>query len=189
MSSDVCKHCTHAACLDVCPTGSLFRTEFGTVVVQEDICNGCGYCVPACPFGVIERRTGDAGTKNVGIAQKCTLCYDRLGAGQTPACAQACPTQSIQFGDLDELRERARTRVETLREQGVADARLYGEDPEDGIGGAGAMFLLLDDPEVYGLPPDPVVCTDKLPEMWAAMGVAAGALVATVVGAFLGGRR
>ncbi|HEX4729361.1 MAG TPA: 4Fe-4S dicluster domain-containing protein, partial [Jatrophihabitans sp.] len=102
MSSDVCKHCTHAACLDVCPTGSLFRTEFGTVVVQDDICNGCGYCVPACPFGVIERRTGDDNTKNVGIAQKCTLCYDRLGAGHQPACAQACPTESIQFGDLDE---------------------------------------------------------------------------------------
>ena len=110
MSSDVCKHCTHAACLDVCPTGSLFRTEFGTVVVQDDICNGCGYCVPACPYGVIERRHGPEGAKNVGIAQKCTLCYDRLGAGQTPACAQACPTESIQFGDLDELRERADAR-------------------------------------------------------------------------------
>ena len=95
MSSDVCKHCTHAACLDVCPTGALFRTEFGTVVVQEDVCNGCGYCVPACPFGVIDRRIGEQGTKNVGIAQKCTLCYDRLGAGRTPACAQACPTESI----------------------------------------------------------------------------------------------
>jgi formate dehydrogenase iron-sulfur subunit len=188
MSSDVCKHCTHAACLDVCPTGSLFRTEFGTVVVQEDICNGCGYCVPACPFGVIERRTGDAGTKNVGIAQKCTLCYDRLGAGQTPACAQACPTQSIQFGDLDELRERARTRVETLREQGIADARLYGEDPEDGIGGAGAMFLLLDDPEVYGLPPDPVVTTRDLPQMWRRAGLAAAALLAGAAVSFLGGR-
>ena len=121
MSSDVCKHCTNAACLDVCPTGALFRTEFGTVVVQEDICNGCGYCVPACPFGVIDRRIGDKNaprvpaeaiasrsSTRVGIAQKCTLCYDRLGNDQMPACAQACPTQSIQFGDVDELRERAR---------------------------------------------------------------------------------
>ena len=109
MSSDVCKHCTHAACLDVCPTGSLFRTEFGTVVVQDDICNGCGYCVPACPFGVIEQRQGD------GRAWKCTMCYDRLQVGMEPACAKACPTESIQFGALDELRERAGRRVEELR--------------------------------------------------------------------------
>ncbi len=112
MSSDVCKHCTQAGCLDVCPTGALFRTEFGTVVVQEDICNGCGYCVPACPFGVIDRREED------GRAWKCTLCYDRLKHDQTPACAQACPTQSIQFGPLDELRERAVDRVEELHERG-----------------------------------------------------------------------
>ena len=101
MTSNVCKHCTHAACLDVCPTGALFRTEFGTVVVQEDICNGCGYCIPACPYGVIDQRKDD------GRAWKCTLCYDRIGDGLTPACAQACPTESIQYGELDELRERA----------------------------------------------------------------------------------
>ena len=94
MASDVCKHCTDAACLEVCPTGALFRTEFGTVVVQEDVCNGCGYCVSACPFGVIERREDD------GRAWKCTLCYDRLKDDMEPACAHACPTDSIQFGDL-----------------------------------------------------------------------------------------
>ena len=189
MSSDVCKHCTQAGCLDVCPTGSLFRTEFGTVVVQDDICNGCGYCVPACPFGVIDRRTGPEGTKNVGIAQKCTLCYDRLGAGATPACAQACPTESIQFGDLDELRERARARVEALHERGVTDARLYLDDPSDGIGGAGAVFLLLDEPEVYGFPPDPVVTTRDLPAMWKQAAVAAAGLLAGAAASFLGGRR
>ncbi|HWF22905.1 MAG TPA: 4Fe-4S dicluster domain-containing protein [Acidimicrobiales bacterium] len=189
MSSDVCKHCTSAACLDVCPTGSLFRTEFGTVVVQEEICNGCGYCVPACPFGVIDRRVGEKGvTKNDGIAQKCTLCYDRLGEGMTPACAQACPTQSIQFGDVEELRERAAERVEGLRAAGVDSARLYGHDPADGIGGAGAMFLLLDQPEVYGLPPDPVVTTRDLPAMWRHAGLAAGALLAGAVAAFVRSR-
>ncbi|MFE2599396.1 4Fe-4S dicluster domain-containing protein [Streptomyces sp. NPDC059396] len=160
MSSDVCKHCTHAACLDVCPTGSLFRTEFGTVVVQEDICNGCGYCVPACPYGVIEQRPSD------GRAFKCTMCYDRLGAGQEPACAKACPTESIQFGVLDELRERAARRVGRLHAAGVTEARLYGHEPDDGVGGDGAFFLLLDRPEVYGLPPDPVVTTRDLPTMW-----------------------
>ena len=189
MESDVCKHCTHAACLDVCPTGSLFRTEFGTVVVQDEICNGCGYCVPACPFGVIDRRIGDKNTtKNVGIAQKCTLCYDRLGAGHEPACAQACPTKSIQFGDLDELRERAAARVETLHDNGYPEARLYLEDPDDGIGGGGAFFLLLDEPEVYGLPPDPVVTTRDLPAMWRRAGVAAVGLLAAAAAAFASGR-
>jgi len=181
MSSDVCKHCTEAACLDVCPTGSLFRTEFDTVVVQEDICNGCGYCIPACPYGVIDQREGD------GRAWKCTLCYDRLGVGMEPACAQACPTDSIQFGPLDELRERAARRVEVLHERGVADARLYGESPDDGVGGAGAFFLLLDDPEVYGMPPDPVVTSRDLPAMWRRAGVAAVAMAGAAVIAFLGG--
>ncbi|MBA2639009.1 MAG: 4Fe-4S dicluster domain-containing protein [Nocardioidaceae bacterium] len=189
MSSDVCKHCTHAACLDVCPTGSLFRTEFGTVVVQPDICNGCGYCVPACPYGVIERRQGDSGKKNVGIAQKCTLCYDRLDSGQRPACAQACPTESIQFGDVDELRERANARVEKLHEAGVMDARLYGNDPNDGVGGAGAFFLLLDEPEVYGFPPDPVVTTRDLPQMYARAVGAAVALFAGAALSFMGSRK
>ncbi len=183
MSSDVCKHCTHAACLDVCPTGSLFRTEFGTVVVQEDICNGCGYCVPACPYGVIDIREGD------GRAFKCTLCYDRIGAGMTPACAQACPTESIQYGEVSELRLKARHRLGELKDQGVDGARLYGADPEDGVGGDGAFFLLLDEPEVYGLPPDPVVTTRDLPSMWRHVGAAAVGLVGLGVASFLGGRR
>ncbi|MET7762669.1 4Fe-4S dicluster domain-containing protein [Streptomyces sp. NPDC005393] len=178
MASDVCKHCTHAACLDVCPTGSLFRTEFGTVVVQEDICNGCGYCVPACPYGVIDQRPED------GRVFKCTLCYDRLGAGQEPACAKACPTESIQFGPLEELREHAAARVEELHRVGVSDARLYGHDPEDGVGGDGAFFLLLDEPEVYGLPPDPVVTTRDLPSMWRHAGAAALTLLGGVAVVF-----
>ena len=182
MSSDVCKHCTHAACLDVCPTGSLFRTEFGTVVVQEDICNGCGYCIPACPYGVIDQRKAD------GRAWKCTLCYDRLGVGMEPACAKACPTDSIQFGPLDELRRRAGRRVDQLRAAGVADARLYGHDPEDGVGGDGAFFLLLDEPEVYGLPPDPIVTTRDLAATWKHVGAAAAALLVGVASTFLGRR-
>jgi formate dehydrogenase iron-sulfur subunit len=182
MASDVCKHCTHAGCLDVCPTGALFRTEFGTVVVQQDICNGCGYCVSACPYGVIERREED------GRAWKCTMCYDRLHDGLEPACAKACPTDSIQFGPLDELRERAADRVDQLRSSGVPEARLYGEDPADGVGGDGAFFLLLDEPEVYGLPPDPVVPTRDLARIYGFAAAAAGALVAAAVSVFAGGR-
>ncbi len=120
MMSDVCKHCKNAACLDACPTGALFRTEFDTVVVQQDICNGCGYCVPACPFGVVELSRID------GKAHKCTLCYDRLKGGLEPACAKACPTNAIQFGEVSELQQRARKRVENLHAVGVEDAYLYG---------------------------------------------------------------
>ena len=182
MASDVCKHCTEAACLDVCPTGALLRTEFGTVVVQNDICNGCGYCVSACPFGVIARREDD------GRAFKCTLCYDRISHDLTPACAKACPTESIQFGELDQLRDRAAARVEALHAAGVTDARLYGEDPGDGVGGFGAFFLLLDEPEVYGLPPDPVATTRDLPDMWKHAAIAAAGLLAGLVSVFAGRR-
>jgi len=178
MSSDVCKHCTSAACLQVCPTGALVRTEFGTVVVQDDVCNGCGYCVPACPFGVIDQRRGD------GRVWKCTMCYDRLRGGLEPACATACPTKSIQFGPLDDLRTRAAARVDTLQAAGVSEARLYGADPDDGVDGMGAFFLLLDDPEVYGLPPDPVVTTRDLPSMWRSAAAAAATLAVGVVAAF-----
>ena len=183
MASDVCKHCTHAACLDVCPTGALIRTEFGTVVVQDDVCNGCGYCVPACPYGVIGK------SETTGGAAKCTLCYDRLGHGLEPACAKACPTKSIQFGDVDELRARASARVEELHAAGETKARLYGHDPDDGVGGDGAFFLLLDEPEVYGLPPDPVVTTRDLPSMWRHAAAAAATVAVTVVAAFWGRRR
>jgi formate dehydrogenase iron-sulfur subunit len=182
MASDVCKHCTHAACLDVCPTGALIRTEVGTVLVQQDVCNGCGYCVSACPYGVIEKRADD------GRAFKCTLCYDRTGAGLMPACATACPTESIQYGPLDELRERAGARVTQLQVQGEAGAQLYNDRPDDGVGGAGAFFLLLDKPEVYGLPPDPVVTTRDLPRMWGYAAGAAVTVVAGVLGALIGRR-
>jgi formate dehydrogenase iron-sulfur subunit len=147
--SDVCKHCSNAGCLDACPTGALIRTEFDTVVLQPDICNGCGYCVPACPFGVVARDHDD------GRAAKCTMCYDRLQDGMEPACAKACPTDSIQFGPYEELVTRARGRVEALHERGMGDAYLYGagdEPAEQLAGGLGAFFLLREPPERYGLP-------------------------------------
>jgi formate dehydrogenase iron-sulfur subunit len=183
MASDVCKHCTDAACLEVCPTGALFRTEFGTVVVQEDVCNGCGYCVPACPFGVIAEREGD------GRVWKCTLCYDRLKDDKEPACAQACPTESIQFGEMAELRERAEQRLAKLQDAGQSRAQLYLADDDDGISGAGAFFLLLDDPEVYGLPPDPVDTVRDISSIWAAAGKAAAVLGVGLIAIVFGGRR
>jgi formate dehydrogenase iron-sulfur subunit len=182
MSSDVCKHCTEAACLEVCPTGAIFYTEFETVVVQDDICNGCGYCVTACPYGVIERRS--PGQDGGGGAFKCTMCYDRMQGHEQPACARACPTDSIQFGPLDELRARAEVRAEDLIAAGVPGVQLYGADPDSGVGGNGAFFLLLDDPEVYGLPPDPVTPTRNVGQIWRYAGLAAVGIVAAVGAAF-----
>jgi formate dehydrogenase iron-sulfur subunit len=145
MMSDVCKHCKEASCLEVCPTNAIIRTEFDTVFIQPDVCNGCRDCIAACPYGVIEM---DEKTK---VAQKCTLCYDRLQGGLEPACAKACPTQSIQFGPVIELRERAQQRLQALHSQGIAEAQLYGAD-ETVYGGLNAFFLLMDEPEKYQLP-------------------------------------
>jgi formate dehydrogenase iron-sulfur subunit len=181
--SDVCKHCTNAGCLDACPTGALIRTEFETVVLQPDVCNGCGYCVPACPFGVVDRAPDD------GRAGKCTLCYDRLEDGLEPACAKACPTDSIQFGPYDELVEVAQRRVSALHERGVDGAYLYGagdEPAEQLAGGLGAFFLLTEKPERYGLPAnaESPVQENVVPATLAAMG--AGLLAAAgVAAAFL----
>ena len=147
--SDVCKHCTNAGCLDACPTGALIRTEFQTVLLQADVCNGCGYCIPACPFGVVDRDHLD------GRAGKCTLCYDRLEEGLEPACAKACPTDSIQFGPHEELVAHAERRVAELHRRGEKGAYLYGagDGPDhDVAGGLGAFFLLTEPPERFGLP-------------------------------------
>ncbi|APT92834.1 ferredoxin [Corynebacterium phocae] len=238
MSSDVCKHCTNAGCLDVCPTGALFRTEFETVVVQDDVCNGCGTCVAGCPFGVIDRRDDGGVTiksdrdgattaevaaegpdahaginvlaklmqlkkqgpdhvpgekmpiKNIGMAQKCTMCYDRLKIGEQPACSKACPTTSIAFGTYEDMLAQARERVAQLHAQGLTEARLYGANPDDGVGGTGSIFLLLDSPEVYGLPPDPQVPTKELPQMFKTAVKAVAGMAGVMAGAFVmtGGR-
>jgi formate dehydrogenase iron-sulfur subunit len=181
--SDVCKHCTTAGCLDACPTGAIIRTEFSSVYVQPDVCNGCGYCIVGCPFGVIGRREDD------GRAWKCTLCYDRLQDDMTPACAKACPTESIVFGDLDELRGRAEDRVEALHERGVEGAYLYGQDGahQPGTDGLNAFFLLTDRPEVYNLPPDPVAPTKLAGPSWRSMALAAAGVALAAIGAVVAG--
>ncbi|MFL6717239.1 MAG: 4Fe-4S dicluster domain-containing protein [Burkholderiaceae bacterium] len=177
MMSDVCKHCANAACLEACPTGALFRTEFDTVVVQQDVCNGCGYCVPACPFGVVELSKID------GKAHKCTLCYDRLKGGFEPACAKACPTESIQFGELDELHRRAASREHQLHDMGVHSAYLYGTPgtpgATGGIGELNAFFLLTDRPGVYNLPEAPTLPSTRVrPALLAGLATIAGLALA-----------
>jgi formate dehydrogenase iron-sulfur subunit len=155
MMSDVCKHCVQAGCLEVCPTNAIIRTEFDTVVIQSDVCNGCRDCIGACPFGVIDINPAS------GTAQKCTLCYDRLQAGMEPACSKACPTASIQFGPIRDLRQRAEQRVQQLHERGEGRAHLYGAD-EKVLGGLNTFYLLVDEPEVYGLPRSPQLPTQRL---------------------------
>jgi formate dehydrogenase iron-sulfur subunit len=149
MMSDVCKHCVAAPCQQACPTGAILHNEFENVYIQPDICNGCSYCIAACPFGVITRASFD------GHSHKCTLCYDRQRDGLVPACAKACPTASIQFGPIEELRQRARRRVEELRRRGVTGALLYGDTPSDTYSGLNSFYLLVDRPSVYGLPDKP----------------------------------
>jgi formate dehydrogenase iron-sulfur subunit len=150
MLSDVCKHCDEAPCEESCPTGSIIYNEFGNVYVQPDICNGCGYCISACPFGVLGRSHED------GHAHKCTLCYDRQRGDMMPACAKACPTASIQFGPLDELRERATQRIADLRARGNQQAYLYGAESIGDYGPLHSFFLLEDHPNEYNLPEQPV---------------------------------
>jgi formate dehydrogenase iron-sulfur subunit len=181
-SSDVCKHCENAGCLEACPTGSIVRTEFGGVYVQPDICNGCSYCVVACPFGVVQRNKED------GRAFKCTFCYDRQKAGLTPACAHACPTESIKFGELDDLRAEAKQRIHDLHQDGMEDATFY--DPVDtSVGGIHAFFITRGDPRQYNLPPKPEIPTIYSRQGWKSAAIGAGVLAAGTLLAFLAGEK
>jgi len=181
-SSDVCKHCEVAGCMEACPTGAIVRMEFGAVYVQPDVCNGCSYCVVSCPFGVVERNLDD------GRAFKCTFCSDRQSAGLTPACAKACPTESIKFGELNALRQEAQHRLEKLKASGVDDAVIY--DPVDtSVKGIHAFFLLRGDPRTFNLPPQPEVPTTYLRKGWTSAAWAAGAMFGVTLLALLGGNR
>ena len=206
MMSDVCKHCTKAGCLEACPTGAIIRNEFDNVYIQPDVCNGCGYCVPSCPFGVVDLiemvnnpkgQEIDYNTDSLnhgriehtalqatgGVAGKCTLCYDRQLSGFTPACAKACPTDSIQFGDVEELKSKAKKRVEDLQARGVS-SYLYGVDTDTSVGDLNAFFLLTDRPEAYNLPPRPVLPSTHQPAGYLSGGIVATALALLGVAIF-----
>jgi formate dehydrogenase iron-sulfur subunit len=175
MMSDACKHCVRAGCLEVCPTGAIIRTEFDTVVIQSDVCNGCRDCIAACPFGVIDINPAS------GTAQKCTLCYDRMQVGMEPACSKACPTDSITFGTIREMKQMAERRVGQLHAGGEGRAYLYGAD-EKTLGGLNSFYLLVDKPEVYGLPPDPKMPSRNLKPsaLWSAVGAMLVAIMGVI---------
>jgi formate dehydrogenase iron-sulfur subunit len=177
LMSDVCKHCVDAGCLNACPTGAIYRTEFGTVNIDQAVCNGCRYCVSACPFGVVSFN------EQTGTAKKCTFCNDRIHNGLGPACAKACPTESIQFGFRDELVAKAQKRVETLKGLGFKEAQLYGAEATGFLGGLNAFFLLLSKPSTYGLPdaprlPQKNIFVESVLSVGSALLVGLGALVA-----------
>ena len=181
-SSDVCKHCEVAGCLEACPTGSIVRTEFGGVFVQPDVCNGCSYCVVNCPFGVIQKNPED------GRAFKCTFCYDRQLEGEKPACAKACPTESIKFGEINEMKIVAQERLRELHSRGMDDAKIY--NPTDtSVEGLHALFIFRGDERQYNLPPKPEVPLKYQAAGWRSAAIGASLMLLGTFAAFLGARR
>lgn len=146
--SDSCKHCTDAACLNVCPVEAIERTDLGNVLVRQDKCVGTKLCNQACPYGVIRY------SEKTRTSHKCTLCNDRIHNGLGTACAKACPTGSITFGEVGDLKARADARLAKLRSLGETKANLYGYSQ---AGGLKVFYLLMEKPEVYGLPENPVI--------------------------------
>ena len=98
--------------------------------------------------------------------------------GLEPACAKACPTQSINFGPIADLKKLAQARLGRLAQGGEKRAHLYGAD-ETMLGGLNSFYLLVDKPEVYGLPPDPKLPSRNLKSsaFWSTLGAVALAIL------------
>lgn len=142
-----CMHCENPACVAGCPEGAISKTEAGPVVVDDDKCIGCGYCTANCPFDVPkidEQRHKMA---------KCNMCIDRIEQGMKPSCVQTCPPSAIEFGTKDDMIKLAKERLEFVKKS-FPNAQLYGVEP-NGVGGTLMMYILTDEPSVYGLPPQP----------------------------------
>lgn len=145
-----CVHCTDAACVKVCPTKALKYHEMGFVSLEQEICNGCGYCSQACPFHV-PRLDANVLTGRAK-AYKCTFCQDRITNGLIPACVKTCPPGALSWGEREQMVSKAKARVEWLKARGYPEARLYGENELDGLG---RLFVLTAPPSAYGLPEKP----------------------------------
>ena len=156
---DGCMHCADPGCLKACPSpGAIIQHSNGIVDFQQENCIGCGYCITGCPFNI--PRLSEKDHK----VYKCTLCSDRVAAGQAPACIKVCPTGALHFGSKEQMQEYAATRITDLKERGFAQAGLY--DPS-GVGGTHVMYVLhhADRPELYsGLPDKPAI--SPLVKVW-----------------------
>ena len=163
-----CLHCTDASCVSVCPTGAAaHHGEF--VIFDQNVCVGCGFCVVSCPFSIPHKDESE------GTARKCTLCIDRVSNQQIPACAKACPTGAIEFGDRRDMIEKGEKRVATLVANGKGRASFYGKNE---LGGLHVLYVLEDTPSSYNLPQSPQLVTSSLLAQWIGGLVTAGVVAA-----------
>lgn len=183
-----CYHCTDAACEKVCPENAISYTEFGTVVIDQNTCVGCGYCVQNCPFDVVQLKTyKDKNGKEYRKAHKCTMCTDRLEEGLQPACVTTCHTEAMEFGKKEEIIQKAHKRVNEIKDR-YPNAQVY--NPQ-GVGGTHTIYVLAEKPSVYGMPENPKVPTSAV--LWKdyaqPIGKAmVGGVVMALAGAYVGNK-
>ena len=120
----LCNHCSHSPCTQVCPVGATFESRDGVVLIDDEYCLGCRYCVHACPYGC---RYIDPRTQTIG---KCSLCYHRITKGLTTACCEVCPMGARMLGDLkdpkDPIHEFIRThKIQVLKPQMATGSKTY----------------------------------------------------------------
>lgn len=141
-----CFHCSEPACMAVCTGSAISQLPDGTVMLDKTKCVGCKYCMAACPFGTPKFRD------SLGVADKCTLCFDRVAMGRKPACVQTCPAGAMTFGPRDEMVAAGKKRVQALKAQGFGKAELYGETE---MGGMHVLHVVKFGLEAHGLVRNP----------------------------------
>ncbi len=141
-----CAHCAEAACVMACPTNACQKTSDGFTVVDDRLCIKCNYCAANCPYGAVHYD------RSKNAIEKCTFCLPRIREGLPPLCAETCTSRVIRYGSRSEMLNLARERVASLKDQGYANAQVYGETE---LGGLRVLSVLTDSPDKYALPVDP----------------------------------